>query len=273
MRAVALLRRLSVPVMGLGAGLLLVGVVTGLAWACGGAPASGPISGSMPGPEAGVAPEVRVSVVYSGEAQPVALTRAASERQRLRAHHATLIASRPTPTVPPTVSAQLRASLHASGQDTSFYGGSGPVSPPQAGVWWYQDAVGDQTVRGVRESNPHWSLFESYRTGSEPAFSDGSMQTHLGRELARQVHDLMPAVGPENGILQKALAENLGWELATEDSALVRLWSDFIFRGPENEPRKYVVGALLSLELKSNGPGGRYLESGAFIGPVLLERR
>ena len=99
------------------------------------------------------------------------------------------------------------------------------------------------------------------------------MQTDLGCELARKVYDLMPEVGPDNSILQKVLADNLGWELAAEDSPLVRLWSDFVFRGPDNEPRKYVVRALLTLELKSAGPGGRYLESGAFVGPVLLERR
>ena len=249
--------------------MLLSTVLMGLALACGTAAAAGPASG----PEPGMVPTVRVNVVDSGEAQPVALTRAASERHRLRAHHATLIASRPTPTVPPTVSAQLRASLHVSGQDTSFYAGSGLVSAPQEGVWWYQDAVGDQTVRGVREGNPHWSLFESHRTGGEPAFSDGSMQTHLGRELAHKVYDLMPEVGPDNSILEQALADNLGWELAVENSPLVRLWSDFVFRGPDNEPRKYVVGAQFSLAMKSNGPGGRYLESGAFIGPVLLERR
>ena len=260
------MRAMARSVVGSGAMLLLM-LLTALA--CGTAPASGPTSAT----EAGTAPRVRVNVVDSGEAQPVALTRAASERHRLRAHHATLIASRPTPTVPPTVPAQLRASLHVSGQDTSFYGGASSASTPQDGVWWYQDAVGDQTVRGVRESNPHWSLFESHRTGSEPAFSDGSMQTHLGRELARKVYDLMPEVGPDNSILEKVLADNLGWELAAENSPLVRLWSDFVFRGPDNEPRKYVVGAQLSLAMKSNGPGGRYLESGAFIGPVLLERR
>ena len=239
-----------------------------LVLACGGAAESGS--------EAAVAATraVRVTVVSAGEMQPVALTRAAEERRRQRAHHATLVASRPTPGAPAAPPAQQLASLHVSGQDTSHYQPTALAPSPGAGVWWYQENGGGRTGKGVRESNPYWPLFEGEpQSGEHPNFADGSMQILLGRQLAQEVYALMPDVGRDNQALEDALVEQLGWELVSLESPLVRLWSDFVFRGPDGRDRKYVVGVVATLEVRPSGAGGERLEPGGFVGPVLLERR
>ena len=243
-------------------------------WGCWG-------GGEAPAP---VVVPVESDVVSSGvqrvELAPAELTRAASERSRVRAEHATLIASIPTPTLPPSRSVLDESDNRVSGLsrgDPSV--GPAPIAEPSGGVWWYREGRGDFRPNGMRGSNAYWRLFSQDLEGlKKPHFVDGSIYPVIGRKLASEVEEIVPELGDGNQALLSRLTLNMAWELASESLPLIRVWSKFDFTYPDEDEREYRVGGVLSLGVSDQRDPGtgellfQYLVVGDFQGPVLVER-
>lgn len=200
---------------------------------------------------------------------------------RVREQHAGLIASIPTPTPYPTVSAAERASVYVlTGEDAWSEERENLVSDPSLGIWWYRNSGGDWTTSRTRGQNPYSPLFYSSEYGAgRPNFERGSMQELIAQQLAQGAEVLLPEISGRAASLVSPLTRNLGWEIASDVLPVVRVWSSFTYLGPlDDSPRQYRVGGVLSfavndeLDRDSGDVLYQYLVMDHFLGNgVILE--
>lgn len=146
----------------LGLLLLAAAALSVVSLACGGedVPAAAP---DLPAREL---PPLAGSSDTGAGASPTDLrTMAAMDLIRVREEHANLIASTPTATPVPTEAPSSIASRYLiDGQSPEAE--QNLIADPNLGVWWFRQAGGDWTGRGVRERNPYARLFYSPEFGS-----------------------------------------------------------------------------------------------------------
>ena len=175
---------------------------------------------------------------------------------RVREQHAGLIASIPTPTPFPTRPPSEVASVYVlTGEDVSPEAGlDSLVSDPGLGIWWFRSSGGDWTTRRHRDLNPYSPLFYSSEYGPEhPSFHDGGMQELVAQQLAQGAERLLPEIRGRGAGLVSPLASNLGWELASAELPVVRVWSSFTYLGPVDDgPREYRVGGVLAFGVQDH---------------------
>ena len=94
----------------------------------------------------------------------------------------------------------------------------------------------------------------------------------LGAEL------LLPEIRGRASVLVAPVSGSLGWELASGELPVMRVWGSFTYFGPlDDGPREYRVGGVLKFLVRDylNEAGNivyQYLVMGEFLGPgVVLE--
>lgn len=205
-------------------------------------------------------------------------TMTAMDLIRVREEHANLIASIPTATPVPTESPSSIASRYLiDGQSPEAE--QNLVSDPNLGVWWFRQAGGDWTGRGVRERNPYARLFYSPEFGSEhDSFVNGRIQDRVGQMLVAQAVVLLPELESQASALLSPVRDRLGWEMASEDLPVMRVWSRFTYLAPGDfAAREYRIGGVLSFGVTDRREADtgdvlyQYAVVGDWLGPVLLE--
>lgn len=113
-------------------------------------------------------------------------TMAAIDLIRVREEHSRLIASIPTATPVPTEAPASVANRYLmDGQSSEAE--QNVVADPGLGVWWFRQAGGDWTGRGMRDRNPYARLFYSPEFGNEhDSFVNGGIQERIGQMLVAQ---------------------------------------------------------------------------------------
>ena len=200
---------------------------------------------------------------------------------RVRDQHAGLIASIPTPTPFPTRGVAESASVYVmTGDIPDSASEASLISDPSLGIWWYRTSGGDWTTRRMRQGNPYGPLFYSTEYLAEhPSFYAGGMQELIAQRFAQEAELLLPEIRGRGSSLIAPLATNLGWEIASLELPVVRVWSSFTYLGPlDDGPREYRVGGVLSmgvgdyLDRTSGNVIYQYLVMDHFLGNgVILE--
>ena len=204
----------------------------------------------------------------------------AQDLMRVREEHARMIASIPTATPVPTESPVSVASRYLMDGERSDGSGESLVTDPNLGIWWYRDAGGDWTGRRMREQNPYGRLFYAPEFDNEhDTFINGGFQDSIGQMLVSEAVSLLPELEDRASALIAPVTEKLGWELASDDLPVMRVWSRFSYLGPEDfAPREYRVGGVLSFgvaDRKEPGTGDvlyQYAVIGDWLGSVLLQQ-
>ena len=205
-------------------------------------------------------------------------TMVAMDLIRVREEHANLIASIPTATPVPTEAPSSIASRYLiDGQSPEAE--QNLIADPTLGVWWFRQAGGDWTGRGVRERNPYARLFYAPEFGSEhDSFENGRIQERVGQMLVAQAVVLLPELESQAIVLLAPVTERLGWEMASEELPVMRVCSRFTYLAPGDfEPREYRIGGVLSFGVSDRREADtgdvlyQYAVIGDWLGPVLLE--
>ena len=201
---------------------------------------------------------------------------------RVREQHASLISTIPTPTLFPTRPPEEVASVYLlTGEDVSDDAMAESFeTDPAMGIWWFRKSGGDWTTRRIRETNPYAPLFYSGEYRAEhPSFGDQGMQELIAQRLAEGAELLLPEIRGRGATLVSPLASNLGWEIASGELPVVRVWSHFTYLGPlDDGAREYRVGGALAFGVQdyvdpvSGNVIYQYLVMDRFLGNgVLLE--
>lgn len=204
----------------------------------------------------------------------------AQDLLRIREEHAQMIASIPTATPVPTEPPASVASRYLMDGERSDGDGQSLVTDPKLGIWWYRDAGGDWTGRRLRERNPYGRLFYAPEFDNEhDTFINGGFQDTIGQMLVQEAVSLLPELEDRGSALIAPVTERLGWELASDEVPVMRIWSRFSYLGPEDfEPREYRIGGVLSFGVSDRTESGtgdvlyQYAVIGDWVGPVLLQQ-
>lgn len=96
--------------------------------------------------------------------------------------------------------------------------------------------------------------------------------------LVAQAVVLLPELESQASALLASVTDRLGWEMASEDLAVMRVWSRFTYLAPGDfEPREYRIGGVLYFgvaDRREDDTGDvlyQYAVVGDWLGPVLLE--
>lgn len=205
-------------------------------------------------------------------------TAQALELRRVRDEHSRLIASIPTPTPIPTISAAEIASRYLLDGDAPDPL-PGLAADPSLGVWWYRTSPGDWTASRMREANPYTPLFAA--TDLRPQhgnFENGGLQETIAQLMGDELVRIEPEFQHTVSRLVLPMADRLGWEFVSPDLPVVRLWTSFTYIGPEDVvPVEYRMGGVLAFgvaEHRDPATGDvlyQYPVVSHWIGPVLVE--
>ena len=205
-------------------------------------------------------------------------TAQARDLRRLREEHSALIASIPTPTPFPTIAPAAVASGYLL--DNIPLPTSEPlVTEPRLGVWWYRHAGGDWTTNRIRDLNPYYPLFYDIQVDRRYAtFQNGGLQNEIARLLVDEVVMQLPEVSDRASLLITPIGDRLGWEFVNAEVPVVRLWSRFIYSGPDHlAPIELRVGGVLAFTIADHRDVTtgdvlyQYPVITNWLGPVLLE--
>ena len=212
--------------------------------------------------------------------QPVALTKQAAERRRLRDEHSSLIASIPTvPSSTPTLAPEVKQRIAVARVIDHPHGV--PIPPalgeewfdPDRGLTFFRLEGGDWTSRRVRESHTHGALFYYTSYPDEVLnFSDRSIYPVLARELAFEAVEVFPSFRDPTPALIRSFSDKLGWALRGNLGPAVNVWTHvtLVERGEEYV---YAVGGVMMMgTLFSEDRSYQYLVPGRWVGPVVVER-
>ena len=212
----------------------------------------------------------------------VLLANQSRELRRVRDEHSSLIASIP-PTAGPEPTLTVSQEQLIVAEETYRFPDGIPVSLPEDENWFnpdlgltfFRDSQGDWSERELRKSNPYAPLFyeESYPE-DVLNFADDSILPAIAREMAFEASNVLPILGEPNPSMVEAFADKMGWELRNADAPAINVWTTFTVR-ERRESFEYVVGGVMMLGVRTlgDGPDGmQYLEPGAWLGPVVVER-
>ena len=229
----------------------------------------------FPTPAPVVDPEV-------AEAYSALLASHSSELRRVRDEHSSLIASIP-PTAGPEPTLTVTQEQMVASEETYRFPDGIPMSLPEDETWFdpdrgltfFRDSVGDWTERDLRDENPYSHLFygDSYPE-SVLNFADGSIYPVIARELAFEASEVLPVLGEPNPAMVGAFADRMGWEMRNAETPVINIWTTFTVR-ERRESFTYAVGGVMMLGVNTlgDGPDGiQYLDRGAWLGPVVVER-
>ena len=263
---------------------LVLGLGAALGWGCASWSIELPWSGS-PAAEAPVGAERPVAPLVDEGAAPTAApvdirTLQAIDLARVREEHSRMIASIPTATPVPTEAPASVASRILLDDGDGGAAVSRSLAPdPELGIWWYRDSNRDWTGRRTRERNPYARLFYEPEFGNEhDSIVNGGIQERIGQMLVAEVVALLPELDQKGSELVAPITQRLGWELASDDLPVMRVWSRFSYLAPGDfEARDYRVGGVLTFGVADRRDAGtgdvlyQYAVVGDWLGPVLLE--
>ena len=263
---------------------LVLGLGAALGWGCASWGIELPWSAS-PAAEAPVGAERPVAPLVDEGAAPTAApvdirTLQAIDLARVREEHSRMIASIPTATPVPTEAPASVASRILLDDGDAGAAASRSLAPdPDLGIWWYRDSNRDWTGRRTRERNPYARLFYEPEFGNEhDSIVNGGIQERIGQMLVAEVVALLPELDQKGSELAAPITQRLGWELASDDLPVMRVWSRFSYLAPGDfEARDYRVGGVLTFGVADRRDAGtgdvlyQYAVVGDWLGPVLLE--
>lgn len=263
---------------------LVLGMGAALGWGCASWGIELPWSAS-PAAEAPVGSERPVAPLVDEGAAPTAApvdirTLQAIDLARVREEHSRMIASIPTATpVPTEAPASVASRILLDDGDGGAAASRSLATDPELGIWWYRDSNRDWTGRRTRERNPYARLFYEPEFGNEhDSIVNGGIQERIGQMLVAEVVALLPELDQKGGELVAPITQRLGWELASDELPVMRVWSRFSYLAPGDfEARDYRVGGVLTFGVADRRDAGtgdvlyQYAVVGDWLGPVLLE--